>query len=69
MEGSKVYELYAIKVTSLDGRPALGGDAISNAMQGYDQKNQPEVTMYMNSDGASKWKKMTADAAADTNNI
>lgn len=68
MEGSKVYELYAIKVTSLDGRPALGGDAISNAMQGYDQKNQPEVTMYMNSDGASKWKKITADAAADPNN-
>ncbi len=68
MEGSKVYELYAIKVTSLDGRPALGGDAISNAMQGYDQKNQPEVTMYMNSDGAAKWKKITADAAADPNN-
>jgi SecD/SecF fusion protein len=68
MEGSKVYELYAIKVTSLDGRPALGGDAISNAMQGYDQKNQPEVTMYMNSDGASKWKKITADASADPNN-
>ena len=68
MEGSKVYELYAIKVTSLDGRPALGGDAISNAMQGYDQQNRPEVTMYMNSDGASKWKKITADAAADPNN-
>ncbi|MBY0541904.1 MAG: protein translocase subunit SecDF [Sphingobacteriaceae bacterium] len=68
MEGSKVYELYAIKVTSLDGRPALGGDAISNAMQGYDQKNRPEVTMYMNSDGAAKWKKITADAASDPNN-
>lgn len=68
MQGSKVYELYAIKVTSLDGRPALGGDAISNAMQGYDQKNQPEVTMYMNSDGAAKWKKITAEAASDPNN-
>ncbi|MFI5453620.1 protein translocase subunit SecDF [Pedobacter sp. UC225_61] len=68
MEGSKVFELYAIKVSSLDGRPDLGGDAISNAMQGYDQKNRPEVTMYMNSDGAAKWKKITADASADPNN-
>ncbi|KQC01904.1 protein translocase subunit SecDF [Pedobacter sp. Hv1] len=68
MEGSKVYELYAIKVTSLDGRPSLGGDAVSNAIQGYDQKNRPEVTMYMNSDGAAKWKKITADASADPNN-
>ncbi|MES2418713.1 MAG: protein translocase subunit SecDF [Bacteroidota bacterium] len=68
MTGSKIFELYAIKVSSLDGRPALGGEAISNAMQGYDQKNQPEVTMYMTSDGASKWKKITAEASADQNN-
>ncbi len=66
--GAKIFELYAIKVTSLDGRPALGGDAVSNAMQSYDQKNQPEVTMYMTSDGASKWKKITAEAAADPQN-
>ena len=67
MDG-KIFELYAIKVTSLDGRPDLGGDAVSNAMQSYDQKNQPEVTMYMTSDGAAKWKKITAEAAADPNN-
>jgi SecD/SecF fusion protein len=68
MTGSKIFELYAIKVTSLDGRPALGGDAVSNALQSYDQKNQPEVTMYMTSDGATKWKKITAEAAADPQN-
>lgn len=68
MTGTKIFELYAIKVASLDGRPALGGDAISNALQGYDQKNQPEVTMYMNSEGAAKWKKITAEASADPNN-
>lgn len=67
MEG-KIFELYAIKVTSLDGRPDLGGDAVSNAMQSYDQKNNPEVTMYMTSDGAAKWKKITAEAAADPQN-
>jgi SecD/SecF fusion protein len=68
MEGSKIFELYAIKVTSLDGRPALGGESVSNAIQGYDDKNNPDVTMYMTSDGASKWKKMTAEAAADPQN-
>jgi len=67
MEG-KIFELYAIKVTSLDGRPDLGGESVSNAMQSYDQRNQPEVTMYMTSDGAAKWKKITAEAAADPQN-
>ncbi|MCJ0743865.1 protein translocase subunit SecDF [Pedobacter montanisoli] len=68
MQGTKVFELYAIKVTSLDGRPDLGGDAISNARYGYDQNNRPEVNMYMTSDGAAKWKKITAEASADPNN-
>ncbi len=68
MDGTKIFELYAIKVTSLDGRPDLGGESVSNAIQGYDDKNQPDVTMYMTSDGAAKWKKMTAEAAADPQN-
>lgn len=68
MDGTKIFELYAIKVTTLDGRPVLGGDAVSNAMQSYDQSNRPEVTMYMTSDGAAKWKKITAEAAADPAN-
>ncbi|RYG05931.1 MAG: protein translocase subunit SecD, partial [Chitinophagaceae bacterium] len=33
-----------------------------------DQNNNPEVTMYMTSEGATKWKKVTADASADPNN-
>ncbi|RZK50265.1 MAG: protein translocase subunit SecDF [Pedobacter sp.] len=66
--GNKIFELYAIKVTSLDGRPDLGGEAVSNAIQGYDRNNNPEVSMYMTSEGAAKWKKITAEAAADPNN-
>jgi SecD/SecF fusion protein len=66
--GSKTFELYAIKVTSLDGRPDLSGDAVANARAGYDQKNNPDVTMFMTSEGAAKWKKMTAEASADPNN-
>lgn len=68
MDKSKVFELYAIKVTSLDGKPDLGGESVANARNTFDQNNKPEVTMYMTSEGAIKWKKVTADAAADPNN-
>ncbi|QPH39383.1 protein translocase subunit SecDF [Pedobacter endophyticus] len=67
-EGSKIFELYAIKVTSADGKPDLGGEAISDSRADFDQKGKPEVTMYMTSEGAAKWKKITAEAAADPNN-
>jgi len=68
MENTKVFELYAIKVTSADGKPDLGGDAVSDSRNDFDQKGHPEVTMYMTSEGAAKWKKITADASADANN-
>jgi len=68
MEGTKVFELYAIKSTGTDGKPDLAGDAISDSRADFDQHNKPEVTMYMTSEGAAKWKKITADAAADPNN-
>jgi len=62
--GAKIFELYAIKVTSTDGKPDLGGDAISDARHDYDQKGRPEVTMYMTGEGAQKWKKITAEASS-----
>jgi SecD/SecF fusion protein len=68
MEGSKVFELYAIKDVDANGAPDLGGEAISDARHDYDQKGKPEVTMYMTGDGAAKWKKITAEASADPNN-
>ncbi len=68
MEGSKVFELYAIKVTSADGKPDLGGESVSDSRNDFDQKGRPEVTMYMTSEGSAKWKKITADAASDPNN-
>lgn len=64
-EGSKVFELYAIKVTNPDGKPDLGGEAISESRADFDQKGKPEVTMYMTSEGAAKWKKITAEAAGN----
>jgi len=65
---NKVFELYAIKSVNPDGKPDLGGEAISDARHDYDQKGKPEVTMYMTGEGAQKWKKITAEASADPNN-
>lgn len=60
---NKVFELYAIKATGLNGEPALGGDVISNAREDFDQRGNPEVVMVMNSEGAREWKRITAAAA------
>ncbi|MCK9203247.1 MAG: protein translocase subunit SecDF [Bacteroidales bacterium] len=61
-EGSKdVLELVALKITSRDGSPALGGDMITSARQDYDQNGRVEVSMSMNSEGARIWKRLTGD--------
>ena len=67
-EESKVFELYAIKVSKVDGTPALGGDVISDARDDFDQRGNPEVVMVMNSEGAREWKSITALASSDPNN-
>ncbi len=67
-EESKVFELYAIKVSKVDGSPALGGDVISDARDDFDQRGNPEVVMVMNSEGAREWKSITALASSDPNN-
>jgi len=66
-EESKVFELYAIKPRA-DGAPALAGDVVTNALEGFDQNGNPEVVMYMNGDGARQWRQITAAASADVNN-
>jgi len=55
------HELYALKVSSRDGSPALDGDVIVDAGQNYDQTNRVVVDMSMNSDGARIWKRLTGD--------
>lgn len=60
---NKIFELYAIKPTGINGEPALGGDVISNAREDFDQRGNPEVVMVMKTDGAREWKRITAAAA------
>lgn len=60
-EAKDVLELVALKITSRDGSPALGGDVITNARQDYDQNGRVEVSMAMNSEGARIWKRLTGE--------
>jgi len=60
-EAKDVLELVALKVTSRDGTPALGGDVIVAARQDYDQNGRVEVSMTMNSEGARIWKRLTGE--------
>ena len=53
------YELVAIKVTSLDGRPRLEGDVITNARKQSTPHGTWEVSMTMNAEGAAEWARIT----------
>ncbi|MDE5944221.1 MAG: protein translocase subunit SecDF [Rikenella sp.] len=56
-----LYELYAIKGSS-DGRPALDGSVITDAVGQYGQTGSAaEVSMSMNAAGAKTWARLTAD--------
>ncbi len=61
---NNVMRLYAIKADTRDGRAPLDGAVITDASQTYDMNNQVQVAMSMNSEGARKWKEITAEAAA-----
>lgn len=60
-KGSDIHRLVAIKVTSRDGEPALGGDVIVDASQDYSPTGQVEVSMSMNAEGALIWKRLTGE--------
>jgi SecD/SecF fusion protein len=65
--GTKVFALYAIKLTGAENGPVLSGDVVVDATPDVDQKGSPEVRMVMNSQGAEKWRTITAEASAGTN--
>ncbi|OOQ56904.1 protein translocase subunit SecDF [Mucilaginibacter pedocola] len=68
IEKTKVYQLYAIKLAGAENGPVLSGDVITDAHKDVNQQNGGyEVIMNMNSQGAQKWKNITAEASAGAN--
>lgn len=59
-DGSEALALIAIRVPR-GGKPALSGDVISDARQTLDERTSPAVSMEMNSEGAKRWRRLTAD--------
>ncbi len=58
--GPELISLYAIKSNRGDVAP-IQGDVITDASQVFDQLNNPEVSMTMNSYGTKLWSKMTTE--------
>ena len=54
-----VYGLYALKITTSDGRAPLEGDVVTDAKDHFNQHGRPQVSMTMNSEGAREWAALT----------
>lgn len=67
-EKTKVFSLYAIKLSGANNGPVLTGGVITDANSDVNQSRGGfEVTMDMNSEGATKWREITAAAAGNPN--
>lgn len=59
----EIYELYPVK-RKRNGEPALSGDVITDVRYGLAQNGKGyEVSMAMNTAGATEWRKITKEAA------
>ncbi len=56
-----LYELHALKVTTRDGRPPLGGDVITSARTSTGVSGDVKVDMSMNSEGSKTWARITRE--------
>ena len=66
VQGSNLYELVAIKVTSRDGKAPLDGGVVTDARVNFNGAQKggsgaPSVSMTMNAEGASIWAHLTKD--------
>ena len=60
---SDLVELYALKGKNIKkAEPRLTGSVITDARQTYDRKNQPAVSMKMDTKGSKIWEEITGDA-------
>src|SRR5690606_30536948 len=54
-------ELYAIRPSGVEAGPVLSGNVITDAKDDFNpETNSPMVTMYMNSEGAREWRRISA---------
>src|SRR5690606_33117809 len=60
----KLFELFALKPSTLEGGPAMAGSVITDASSDFDINHNPMVRMEMNTQGARQWRKITAQASA-----
>ncbi|MDR1763428.1 MAG: protein translocase subunit SecDF [Dysgonamonadaceae bacterium] len=61
-EESEVYQLYALKITTRNGKAPLEGDVVTDAKDEFQQGSRyASVDMTMNSEGAKKWERLTKD--------
>jgi len=61
-EKEELFQLYALKTSTRDGRPALEGDVVTTAKDEFSQNSaNAEVSMKMNSEGAKKWARLTKE--------
>jgi len=59
---SSLYQLIALKVTNREGKPALGGDVITDASDDFTQTTgSAKVNMTMNAEGSKAWARLTKD--------
>lgn len=59
-DNKRIYELYALKITTADGRAPLEGDVVESAKDEFNQfSGKPSVNMTMNDDGARRWAQLT----------
>ena len=57
---TQLFELVALKVSNRDGRPALGGDVITDANDDFQQTTgNGKVDMTMSAEGAKTWARLT----------
>ncbi len=60
--GETIFELYAIKANTRDGKAPLDGGVVVEAREEYSQRGgAAEVSMVMNGTGARVWARLTAD--------
>lgn len=60
-EGTDVYQLFAIKVTTKDSSALLDGGVITDARQDFSTVGGNEISMTMNNEGAREWKRITGE--------